>query len=165
MKQNLDTLKGEIAEHLGSHGFTTFHGFARMTTDQPSVFWDTLHYPDFRSFLAAAAGLGIKLIVFHHREFTSVSVDDALDQLEEADLAPEERQPLEHRLQEASVYQGLTSAIELSFDHQGIVYLYEVQTDWYLEFLRTLDEIDSYMDEGEEEGEDEESFGGYFSRN
>lgn len=164
MKQYLDALKSEIADYLSSRGFAVFHGQPRGD-DSRGLYWDAAQYPDFRDFLAVAEALGVKLVVFHHRALTPAALDSALEELEEADVPPEERMPLERRLRELRAYQGLTAVIELSFDYDGRTYVYEVESDWHRQFLETIDEIESYLpEEGDEEGE-QDSFGGYFSRN
>ncbi|MCS6951273.1 MAG: hypothetical protein RMK57_10880 [Bryobacterales bacterium] len=163
MKHNLDTLRTEIAEYLASRGFAVFHGQSRRD-ESGGLYWDVAQYPDFHSFLAVAEALGVKLIIFHHRVFTSAALDSAFEELEEADVPPEERLPLERRLRELRVYQGLTAVIELSFDHDGRTYFYELESDWHRQFVETLDEIESYLPE-EGEGDERDSFGGYFSRN
>jgi hypothetical protein len=164
MKQNLDTLVTEILEHLESQGFVVFHGFSRTMDTHPVVYWNIGRHPDFRMFLETARQVGVKMVVFHHREFSPDAIDDALERLEECDLAPEDKLGLESRLGDLRAYQGFTCAVQLSFDYEGRVYVYDLHTDWYLEFLDALDEIDSYVPEEEDE-EDEGPIGGYFSRN
>ena len=163
MRQDLDTLKSEILEHLKSQDFVVFHGYARPTDAQPAVYWDTTRHPDFRMFLATARQVGVKLVTFSHREFSRDALDDALDRLEDCDLPLDERRSLEQRLRDMDAYAGFTCAIELSFDHEARVYGYDLHTDWYLEFLELVDEIDSYIPE--QEGEDQGPISGYFSRN
>jgi hypothetical protein len=162
MRQDLDTLKSEILEHLKAQDFVVFHGISRQTDAQPAVYWDTIRHPDFRMFLGTARQAGVKLVTFYHRDFLRDTLDDAFDRLEECELPAEERDNLERRLRDMQAYEGFTCAIELSFDHQGRAYVYDLHTDWYLEFLDVVDEIDSYIPE---EGEDEGPIGGYFSKN
>lgn len=164
MKQDLDALKAEILEYLESQDFAVFHGLPRLTENLPAVYWDVNRYPDFRMFLAVARQAEVRLITFHHREFSSGAVDDALDSLEDSDLAAEDRVRLEHRLQDMQAYNGFTCVIELSFDCQGRAYVYDLHTGWYVDFLDTVDEIESYIPEEDEE-QDEDAIGGYFSRN
>lgn len=165
MRQNLDTLKNEVVDYIRSQGIILFHGCSRILGSQASVSWDTHRYPDFRAFLDCARALGVKLVVLHHQEFSAAAVDDALDQLGEADIEPDEQRSLERRLEEMRVYQGLVSAVELSFDYDRRIYLFNVLTDWYMEFMDTVDEIESYIPEEEGEDEEEGPVGGYFSRN
>lgn len=164
MKLDLDALKSEVEEHLAAGDFVVFHGYARMSSNSPLVHWDCDRYPDFRMFLQVASRAGARLIIFHHREFTEDYIEDALERLEEADLSREERRKLEHRLSELRGYVGFTCALELSFDHEGRVYLFSLRTEWYEDLLDVLEEIDaSVPDENGEE--DEGPMGGYFSRN
>jgi hypothetical protein len=164
MKQNLDSLKTEILEELRAQGFVVFNGYSRLTDSVATVYWDTSRHPDFRDYLATAKAAGVKLVTFHHREFSSDPVEDALERLEDYELPPEDKRSLDRRLRDFLPYQGFTCALELSFDHQGRVYMFDLHTDWYGEFLDTVDEIDgSAPEEGEED--DEGPIGGYYSRN
>ena len=60
-------------------------------------------------------------------------------------------------------YIGLTCSIELAFDHNQRLYVYELQPDWFEEYL-TLDEeiVTSLSDDDLDE---DEPLGGYFSKN
>jgi hypothetical protein len=164
MKLNLEVLKDEILEQLAAQGFVVFHGYCRSGGSRPVAFWDTVRTPDFRPFLATARQAGAKVVVFQHVEFVSGMVEDAMDRLEEGEMPVEERRGFERRLREMHAYQGFTCAIELSYDSEGRTYVFELQAEWYNDFLHVLDEIDSYLPEGDEKGE-EDSMGGYFSRN
>jgi hypothetical protein len=166
MKQNLETLKTEMLEHLESQGFAIFHGFTRMTETTPAVYWDVKRQPDFRAFLAVAKQAGAKMIVFNQREFAAEELDDLVERLADAELPPDDYRELERRLHDMRAYQGFTCVVELSFDYEGRLYVYNLHTDWYLDYLDAADEIDTYLpDEEEEEEEDEGPIGGYFSRN
>ena len=164
MKPNLDTLRDEILQHLAKQGFVVFHGYCRNGAARPTAYWDLDRTPDYRGFLSSASQAGVKMVVFGQVQFSPAMVDDAVGRLDDFELPSEERRGYERRLREMRSYQGFTCALELSFDHEGRTYLYEAQADWYAEFLRILDEIDSYAPEDEEGGE-EDSMGGYFSRN
>lgn len=163
MKQNLDTLKSEILEQLGAQGFAVFHSYSRNLEDTETIYWDVHHYPDFRPFLDTARQLGVKMVTFHHREFTREAVEDAFDRLEECEISPEERRSYERRLREMGGYEGFTCAVELAYDFEKQLYLYSLQTAWYTEFLDLLDEIDGYAPDAG--AEDEGPIGGYFSKN
>lgn len=166
MKLNLDALKDSILEHLQTEGFVVFHGFCHSGGSRPVAYWDTRSHPDFQAFLSTARQAGIKLVVFNRIEFSSGMVDDAMDRLEEYELPVEERRGFERRLREMQAYHGFTCVLELSFDSEGRTYVYELRADWYLDFLHILDQIESYAPEDAEDEEGEEdSMGGYFSRN
>jgi hypothetical protein len=164
MRLNLDTLRGEIQEHLEARGLVVFHSFPRAADPESGIYWDTLRFPDYHDFVAAAEAAGARMVTLHAREFTSELVDDALDQLSASTLERDERRAIETRLREMSAYEGFTCEIELSFDHAQRVYIFDLRTEW----LEDLDELietihDSFQKEDEDE--DESPLGGYYSNN
>ena len=163
MSINLDALKEEIEQHLAEHRLNVFRGYSRLGDSAQVIYWDVDHHPDFHDFLRVAENAGAKIIVFHQREFTPDHIDDALDRLEAAELASEERRSLERRLQELRVYEGFTCAVELSFDHESRIYVFDVRSEWFEELSDILDDIDPFPADSDED--DEGPISGYFSQN
>jgi len=163
MKPNLDTLKSEIEHHLEESGMAVFYGYSRGLESMQGVYWDCDQYPDYRLFVKAAQIAGVKLLVFHQREFSVDQVDEALEQLAGCDMPREEHHELERRLNDMRVYDGFVCAIELSFDHDGRVFLFDLRTDWYEDLSDILDEI-QIMD-AESDDDDDTPISGYFSKN
>lgn len=162
MRQDLDSLRTEIRDYLETNGFAVFHGFSRALDSLPTVYWDVAQHPDYREFLKVAQQASAKIIVFHQRTMSEEYVDDALDRLEEAQLTRDEVRELERRIRQLRAYEGFTCALELSFDHAGRLFLFDLRTEWYEELNDILDDIDAATPpEDEEQG----PIGGYFSNN
>lgn len=167
MDVNLDTLKREVLDYLESSGFAVFHSAPGSLEGLPMVLWDTEKHPDFQQFLDTAQKTGTKLVLFASREFESEELDEALEDLEEASLTRDERRDFERRLREFRAFEGVTCSLEMAYDHHSRLYVYEVQPDWYEDFVSTCDEISLHLPDDEESEEDSsDGFGGgYFSRN
>ena len=165
MDLNLDTLKREILEYLDSTGFAIFHSCPGGLEGQPMVLWDAERHPDYRMFLEVAHKSGVHLFVFACREFEAAYLDDLLGQLDELDLTREEHRDYQQRLRDLRIYEGQTCAIELAFDYHSRLYIYELQPDWYEEFLSAEDEIAARIAEEDEDDGDGEPLGGYYSKN
>ena len=162
MSLNLDTLKSEIRTYLDDNGFVTFQGFSRRLDEMREVEWDVIRYPDYRPFLEVARHLGVKLVVFHHREFSDETIDNTIESLEDAGMEYDDQRSIEQRLRELRVYDGFTCAIELSFEYSDTLYIFDLQTEWYRELNTILEEIDmSSAVEDEDEGN---PLGGYYSQ-
>jgi hypothetical protein len=161
---NLNTLKREILDYLEAGGFAVFHSSPGGLDGVPMVMWDAEHFPDYQMFLEVAAKTLNKLVIFAAREFESGDIDELVSQLEDCELTRDERREYEGRLRELRAYEGVTCSLELAFDYQSRLYVYEVQPDWYEEFLELEDEIFSRAGEGDEL-DDNDSLGGYFSKN
>lgn len=166
MKLNLDTLKTEIEGHLEAEGFAVFHGYSRVMDSQPLVFWDTERYPDYAPFLKAAKAAGAKMMILNQREFSADAIDDAMDQLSVSELPTEEQRKIERQLKDLRVYVGFTCALELSFDLQGRVYMFDIQTEWYDEFTGLLEDLDIMHGMSDDDDDDDDApMGSYFSKN
>jgi hypothetical protein len=166
MTSNLNTLRAQIQEHLTSRGLVVFHGFLGASGHQPSAYWDTARRPDYQEFIATAEAAGARVITMFANEFSAEEVDDALAMLEGSQLDSEESRTIESRLREMRAYDGFTCSIELSFDHKGRSYLYELSTEWHDEFNDLRERIDdAYSEDDSEEDDDRPSFGSYYSQN
>ena len=164
MDLNLDTLKQEILEYLNASDLAVFHGCPGGLEGQPLVLWDTERHPDYQMFLDVARKSDSRVIIFATREFQAADIDDLLGQLDDLDLTREEQREYQGRLRELRIYEGVTCSLELAFDYHSRLYVYEMQPDWYDEFLSAEDEIVSRMADSEDD-DDDEPLGGYFSKN
>ena len=162
MDLDLDTLKREILDYLNSAGFAVFRSTPGGLEGMPLVLWDSESYPDYQMFLEAARKAGANLILFASAEFTAEEIEDSLEQLEQADLERAESRDLEKRLRDLRGYEGQTCTLEMAFDHNGHMYVYEIRPDWYDEFLSLGEEISEHLPDS---GDGDDSLGGYFSKN
>jgi hypothetical protein len=163
---NLDTLKLEIQEYLASREFAVFRSSPGSLEGNPMVMWDAEKYPDYQMFLDVARKAEINLILFGSRELEAGDLDDLVEQLDACGLTREEYREMESRLRELRPHAGQTCTLELAFDHHSRLYVYEVQPDWYQEYLELEDEIfERLADNSDVEEDDDSSLGGYYSKN
>ncbi|HUB34439.1 MAG TPA: hypothetical protein VMA31_15480 [Bryobacteraceae bacterium] len=163
MDLNLDTLKREILEYLAAAGFAVFRGTPGGLEGLPMLLWDSENYPDYQMFLEVAQKAGVKIIVFASRELASTDIDELLEQLEECSLDRDEQRDYQSRLRALRKFEGVTCSIELAFDHDSRLHVYEAQPDWYGEFLELEEEIGMHL--SGEDLDSGDSLGGYFSKN
>lgn len=160
MNQNLDTLRTEIPAYLEKNGFVVYYGEVRQLSQ--AIGWDTRHKPNYQDYLKVASACGVKVVVFYCNEFDGNQVDEAIEDLEMADLSEEDYRTHSRRLRELREYDGFTCVVELAFSHDGSTYLFHLHTDWFAEFLNIRNEIDDALTD---DGGEEEDMEGYFSRN
>ena len=164
MDINLDTLKRDILDYLEGAAFAVFHGTPGGLEGLPMVLWDVQKHPDYQMFIEVARKSGAKLVIFATREFEAAELDELVDQMEDCDLSREEQREYESRLRELRAFEGVTCTLELAFDYDSRLYVYEVQPDWYEEFLSLEEEISSHFAD-ESAADSGDSLGGYFSKN
>jgi hypothetical protein len=163
---NLETLKSEMLDYLATSDFALFRGYSGGLEGMPVIAWDTEHFPDYRMFLDVARKAGEKLIVFAAREFEEEVIEEALEELEDADITRDEQREFEARIRGARRHVGATCSLELAFDHSSRLYVYEAQPDWYEEFLETCDELAAMLPQGDGvKGDSHDGLGGFYSNN
>jgi hypothetical protein len=160
---NLDTLKREILDYLESRDLAVFRSTPGTLEDPQMVLWDSEHHPDYRMFLDAAIKTGVKMILFATREFEAGDIDDLLEQIEDLEMDRDQLRDYQARLRKLHIYEGVTCSLELAFNHTNSLYVYELQPDWYEEFMVIEDEISSAM--AESDSDEGDSLGGYYSKN
>jgi len=165
---NLDILKQELLEYIVSEGLAVFRGQFGSFDSLPNIFWDTEGHPEYQAYLHVAKISGARVIVFCHREFESEEIDDALEQLQDCEFGREEHRSMERSLIELRAFVGSTCSIEMAFDHEGRLYVYELVTEWFQSFLDLSEMLMATASEDndsvDEDGTDS-SFGGYYSKN
>jgi hypothetical protein len=163
---NLETLKGEILDYLGASDFAVFRSHPGGLEALPVISWDTERFPDYRMFLDTARKAGEKLILFAARELEQEEVEEASEELEDAEIPREDKREFEKRIREAKRNIGGVCSLEIAFDHNSHLYVYEARPDWYEEFLEACDELTGLLpetDDVEDDGHD--SIGGFYSNN
>lgn len=165
MDIDLGTLKSEILDYLHGTDFAVFRSQPGGLDGLPIIMWDTEGWPDYRAFLDTARKTGEKLILFSSRELTEEEIDEAREGLDGMELTRDELREMEGRLNRATRHVGDTCSLELAFSHGTNEYVYELQPDWYSDFVDLCDEIESVFstDSGEDAGND--GLGGYYSNN
>ncbi|MBV8828378.1 MAG: hypothetical protein JO108_04045 [Acidobacteriaceae bacterium] len=163
MALDLETLRTSIEAYLDSSGLSVFHGYGNPVDALNHMLWDTERRPDFREFVECARKAGSKIISFYYRSFSLDQIDSALDQLEDTNLTREEKRNFETRLRQLQAYEGFTCSVELSFSVEAQIYSFELHTDWYEALNDILAELDAATEEEDED--DEDTLGGYFSKN
>ena len=160
---NLETLKREMLAYLESSGVAVFHGVPGGLEGMPLVLWDVERFPDYRMFLDAARNAGVKLIVLAAAEFLPADLDDLEEHLEEGAFARDEKREFQSRIRDLRIHEGVTCSIELAFNLDSRMYVYDLQPDWYDEFANLEEEIMSQI--SEDESDEDDSLGGYYSKN
>jgi hypothetical protein len=168
MQVNLSSLREQIEEHLRSRGIAIFQSLPRAGDLASTIYWDTGRYPEFKDFLAAADAAGVRMVTLFARELDEEMIEDTLGHLGELDIDRDERRAMEKRLQEMRAYAGFTCEIELSFDVDSRVYVFDLRTDWYADLQDLVEHVQDLL-QGTDDDEDEENdmplSGGYFPRN
>jgi hypothetical protein len=160
---NLEKLKDDMGAYLAASEFAVFYSDPGGLKGMPLVLWDVERYPDWRMFLDVARKAGVKIVMFAAAEFDDADLDEMEEQLEEGEFTREEQREYQARIRKLRERKGATCSLELAFDFHSRLYVYDVQPDWYDEFCDLDEEIVART--ADSDTEDDDSLGGFYSKN
>jgi len=117
------------------HGMKQFHGY--VEAEVPSVLWDYANQPEsWKDFVELAQAAGVSFLTIHDEVLTRDDLDYLIDQLRTSSF------PNDEELDEArwlKTYVGKTGFVQLGFSKEGVMYVWEISTEWYDRYQRLLE--------------------------
>jgi hypothetical protein len=140
MSDDLSGLKDDMTAFILGHGLSRFQGY--VTEEVHSVMWDPRDNPEsWKDFVELAKNAGAQFL----------SMDEEMLQRDELDFLLQRLQhtafPSDDDMEEARWlrnYIGKTGFIQLGWPHQGIMFLFEVSTEWYERYQHLLDLVEDF---------------------
>jgi len=140
MAEDLSSLKDDMTAFILGHGLSRFQGY--VTEEVRSVMWDPRGNPEsWKDFVELAKHSGTAFLSMDNEVLQRDELDYLVQRLQHAtypnDEDMEEARSLRH-------YIGKTGFIQLGWPHQGIMFLYEVSTEWYERYQHLLDLVEDF---------------------
>jgi hypothetical protein len=154
MEQDLHNLKDDMVAFIEGHGMRWFPGIIK--DDMPSVLWspDEDHPDAWKDFVELAKASGVSFVTMDYSLLDAEDVDFLVDRLEDLSYMPEEEVEEARWLRN---FVGKVGHVQIGFPCQGVMFLYEISTEWYENFERlesTADEFDGILIDDAEQEED-----------
>ncbi|MGH9571133.1 MAG: hypothetical protein ACRD4F_15920 [Candidatus Angelobacter sp.] len=141
MEQDLHILRDDMIAFIEGHGLRRFNAY--IGEDVSSVPWsaDEDHGDAWKDFVELAKASGLSFLTMNFSELEKEDVDLLLDQLQEIEYMSEEDVEEARWLKN---FVGKVGHIQLGFPCQGVVFVYEVSTEWYETYQRLESAIEDY---------------------
>ena len=141
MEQDLKNLKDDMVAFIEGHGLRRFNAY--VSDEVPSVVWpSTEDHPDaWKDFVELAKSSGVHFVTMNHVSLEKEDADLLVNRLQEIDYMDEED------LEEArwlKNFVGKVGCIQIGFPCQGVMFLYEVSTEWYERYQHLLDLVEDF---------------------
>ena len=141
MEQDLHNVRDDMVAFIEGHGMRRFNAY--VNDDVASVIWPaTEDHPDaWKDFVELAKASGVNFVTMNYVELDKEDADLLVDRLQEIDYMNEEDIEEARWLRN---FAGKVGYIQLGFPCQGVMFLYELSTDWYENFERLENAADDY---------------------
>ena len=135
---NLISLKDDMVAFIAGHGMRRLNAF--ISEDIPTVVFEEDNPDGWKDFVEHAKAAGAPFITMSEVVLAKADVALLLDQLREEtfpDEISEEIDDAEYLVNHV----GKIGYLQLGFAHQGIMFLFEIATEWYDSFQNLLETV------------------------
>lgn len=151
MLDDLHGVKDDMTAFIEGHGLKRFHGY--VSEEISTVNWEPGDNLDsWKDFVELAKAAGASFLTMSDVVLEKEELDFLIERLRNGGYPSDEDQEEARMLR---IYSGKTGFIQLGWPCQGVVFLYEISTEWYDRYQRLVDYADDIggfaIDESEEE--------------
>ncbi|MEO6982082.1 MAG: hypothetical protein ABI072_03085 [Edaphobacter sp.] len=135
---NLISLKDDMVAFIAGHGMRRLNGF--VTEDVPTVLFEEENADGWKDFVEHAKAAGAPFVTMSEVILEKSDVAILLSQIRGEsfpDEVAEEIDEAEHLVRHV----GKVGYLQLGFAHQGVMFLFEVATDWYDTFQNLVETV------------------------
>jgi hypothetical protein len=128
---NLLSLKDDMVAFIAGHGMRRLPGY--VTEEVPTVLYEEDDPDSWKDFVEHAKAAGAPFVTMSEVILEKSDVAVLLEQLREHDFPEDEEIDIDDA--EALVkHVGKAGYLQLGFAHQGVMFLFEISTEWYDRF-------------------------------
>jgi hypothetical protein len=146
---NLISLKDDMIAFIAGHGMRRLNAY--VTEDVPTVLFEEENPDGWKDFVEHAKAAGAPFVTMSEVVLEKSDIAILLDQIREQSF-PDDLSGIEDAEYLVN-YVGKVGYLQLGFAHQGVMFVFEVATEWYDRFqdlLETVTELGGIMlDDGE----------------
>jgi hypothetical protein len=135
---NLISLKDDMVAFIAGHGMRRLNGY--VTEEVPTVIFEEENPDGWKDFVEHAKAAGAPFVTMSEVVLEKTDIALLLDQIREQsfpDDASEEIDDAEYLVNHV----GKVGYLQLGFAHQGVMFIFEIATDWYDTFQNLLDSV------------------------
>ena len=135
---NLISLKDDMVAFIAGHGMRRFNGY--VTEEVPTVIFEEENPDGWKDFVEHAKAAGAPFVTMSEVILEKSDIAILLDQIREQNF-PDEDAPELDDAEYLVNHVGKIGYLQLGFAHQGVMFIFEVATDWYDSFQNLMETV------------------------
>ncbi|HMF65958.1 MAG TPA: hypothetical protein VK608_17850 [Edaphobacter sp.] len=133
---NLISLKDDMVAFIAGHGMRRLNGY--VTEDVPTVLFEEENSDGWKDFVELAKAAGAPFLTMSEVVLEKSDIAVLLEQLRDQTFPDDDAQELDDA-EYLINHVGKIGYLQLGFAHQGVMFLFEVATDWYDSFQNLME--------------------------
>jgi hypothetical protein len=135
---NLISLKDDMIAFIAGHGMRRLNAY--VTEDVPTVLFEEENPDGWKDFVEHAKAAGAPFLTMSEVVLEKSDIAILLDQIRDQTFPDDETPELEDAEYLVN-YVGKVGYLQLGFAHQGVMFVFEVATEWYDRFQDLLETV------------------------
>ncbi len=135
---NLISLKDDMIAFIAGHGMRRLNGY--VTEDVPTVLFEEENPDGWKDFVEHAKAAGAPFVTMSEVVLEKSDIAILLEQIRDQTFPDDEASELDDAEYLVN-YVGKIGYLQLGFAHQGVMFVFEVATDWYDRFQDLLETV------------------------
>jgi hypothetical protein len=135
---NLISLKDDMVAFIAGHGMRRMNGY--VTEDVPTVIFEEEHADSWKDFVELAKAAGAPFVTMSEVVLEKTDIAILLEQLREQTFPDEDAQEIDDAERLVN-HVGKVGYLQLGFAHQGVMFIFEIATDWYDSFQNLMETV------------------------
>lgn len=150
---NLISLKDDMIAFIAGHGLRRMNGY--VSEEIPSVLFEEENSDGWKDFVELAKASGAPFVTMSEVVLEKSDIAILIERIRDQ-VYPDDESPEIDDAERLVRHVGKTGYLQLGFAHQGLMFLFEVATEWYDSFqdlLETVTDLGSIVVDDREQDE------------
>ena len=135
---NLISLKDDMIAFIAGHGLRRMNGY--VAEEIPSVLFEEENSDGWKDFVELAKASGAPFVIMSEVVLEKADVAILIERIRDQ-VYPEDDSPEIDDAERLVRHVGKTGYLQLGFAHQGVMFLFEIATEWYDSFQDLLETV------------------------
>jgi hypothetical protein len=135
---NLISLKDDMVAFIAGHGMRRLNGY--VTEEVPTVIFEEENPDGWKDFVEHAKAAGAPFVTMSEVILEKSDIAILLDQLREQSFTRDDTSEIDDAEYLVN-HVGKVGYLQLGFAHQGVMFIFEVATDWYDSFQNLMETV------------------------
>jgi hypothetical protein len=135
---NLISLKDDMIAFIAGHGIRRLNAY--VTEDVPTVLFEEENADGWKDFVEHAKAAGAPFVTMSEVILEKADIAILLDQLREQSFPDDNSEDIDDAEYLVN-HVGKIGYLQLGFAHQGVMFIFEVATEWYDSFQSLMETV------------------------
>ena len=135
---NLISLKDDMIAFIAGHGMRRLNGY--VTEEVPTVIFEEENADGWKDFVEHAKAAGAPFVTMSEVILEKSDIAIMLDQLREQSFPGDDNSEIDDAEYLVN-HVGKVGYLQLGFAHQGVMFIFEIATDWYDRFQDLIESV------------------------